>query len=100
MIFQFILWPNSYFPLYGEDYQIEKEGRILGLTGEFISYLIYAFATSLWLLFLARIISGALTANYPLLQAYVADNVSEVERGKAYGILSAALGSGFVGVQH
>ncbi|MEM4086252.1 MAG: MFS transporter [Saccharolobus sp.] len=36
------------------------------------------------------------TANYPLLQAYVADNVSEVERGKAYGILSAALGSGFV----
>lgn len=56
-----------------------------------------AFATHLWMLFVARVIGGFLSAaNMPTVMAYVADVTSEEDRGKGMGIIGAATGLGFI----
>ena len=48
-----------------------------------IAYLIFGFATSLWLLFLSRIVQGAGGGTVGVIQAYVADSTAPEDRARA-----------------
>ena len=64
--------------------------------GTFAGLLLMASATSLWVLFVARIIDGATAGNITVAQAYIADVSKPSERAKSFGILGIAFGIGFL----
>src|SRR6266704_4706181 len=59
-------------------------------------YVLFAFAPSYAVLFLARVISGFASGNISAAQAYVADITSPAERARGMGTIGAAFGIGFV----
>ncbi len=74
-----------------------KPVLMIGIVGLAISFFILAISSKLWMLFVARIIGGILSAaNMPTVTAYVADITSDEERGKGMGIIGAATGLGFI----
>lgn len=79
----------------------DRFGRkpILSLTllGMSLSFLLFGFANSLTLLFVARILQGAFSAALmPVAQAYVVDVTTKDERIKGMGNLGASLAAGFI----
>jgi DHA1 family tetracycline resistance protein-like MFS transporter len=69
---------------------------LIGLFGSFLSYLLFGLATSLTLLFAARICAGIAGANIPTAQAYMADVTTPENRAKGMGLVGAAFGLGFI----
>jgi DHA1 family multidrug resistance protein-like MFS transporter len=70
---------------------------MIGILGLSLSFFLMGVSSSLWMLFVARIIGGILSsANMPTVMAYVADITSPEDRGKGMGIVGAAIGLGFV----
>src|SRR3989475_9952834 len=63
---------------------------LIGLGASAFAYVIFGFATSLWLLFASRIVQGLGGGTTGAAQAYVADTMEPRERAKALGWLSAA----------
>ncbi len=65
----------------------DRHGRrpalLAGLTASAIAYVVFAFADSLWLLFLSRIVQGAGGGTVSVIQAYVTDATKPEERAKA-----------------
>jgi MFS transporter, DHA1 family, tetracycline resistance protein len=59
------------------------------------SYLWLGFAGALWMLFAARLLSGAGAGNIAAAQAYVADITTPETRAKGMGMIGAAFGLGF-----
>lgn len=78
----------------------DKYGRrpilFLSLLGTGIGFLILGFATTLWMLFLGRIIDGITGGNISTAQAYVADVTAPENRAKGMGMIGAAFGLGFI----
>lgn len=78
----------------------DKIGRkpiiLIGLVGSGLSYVTLALASSLVLLFVARIIGGIAGANIATAQAYVADITTPENRARGMGLLGAAFGLGFI----
>ena len=76
----------------------DKVGRrpalMIGLGASALSFLIFAYANSLELLFLCRIVQGAGGGTVGVVQAYVADATKPQDRVKALGWLSAATNAG------
>ncbi len=68
---------------------------IASLTGTAIGFLIMGWASSLPLLFLARIIDGASGGNISTAQAYIADVSTPENRSRSMGLIGAAFGLGF-----
>jgi MFS family permease len=66
----------------------------LGTAGA--AFLIFGFATSLWMLFVSRIVQGLGGGMTAVAQAYVADTMVPSERAKALGWLSAGSSAGVV----
>jgi len=66
----------------------------LVITG--VSYLVYAAATSLTLLFASRMLAGVAGAVLSTAQAYVADTTTPEDRTKGMGLIGAAFGMGFI----
>ncbi|HET7497857.1 MAG TPA: MFS transporter [Candidatus Eisenbacteria bacterium] len=64
------------------------------LTG--VSYLVFAVATSLPVLFLSRIFAGIAGATLSTAQAYIADTTTAENRTKGMGMIGAAFGMGFI----
>jgi len=64
--------------------------------GTGLDYIVMALAPNLALLFIGRVISGITTANVPTAFAYIADITKPEERAKAFGLMGAAFGAGFV----
>jgi multidrug resistance protein len=64
--------------------------------GTVVGFLILAFAHSLWMLFLGRIIDGLTAGNITVAQAYVSDVTEPQNRGKAFGLIGVAFGLGFL----
>jgi len=64
------------------------------LTG--VSYIVYAAATSLTLLFVSRMLAGVAGAVLSTAQAYVADTTRPEDRTKGMGLIGAAFGMGFI----
>src|SRR5918999_2561003 len=71
-----------------------RPALLIGLTASAIAYVIFAFASSLWLLFISRIVQGAGGGTVSVIQAYVADAVPPEDRAKGLGWLSAATNAG------
>ena len=69
---------------------------LCGLLISAVAYLIFAFAGSLWLLFLSRIIQGFGGGTIGVVQAYVADISEGKDRAKSLGWLSAVTSLGAV----
>ncbi|WP_424359624.1 MFS transporter [Methanocella sp. MCL-LM] len=70
---------------------------LIGLFGYGVSFLIYGFATQLWMLFAARMIGGILSGGiYPASLAYIADITSHKDRGRIMGMLGASSGLGMI----
>ncbi|MGE3335929.1 MAG: MFS transporter [Rhodospirillaceae bacterium] len=61
-----------------------------------LSYLVLAFADSLALVVLSRIVGGLMAGNIAAAQAYIADVTSPETRAKGMGILGAAFGLGLI----
>jgi multidrug resistance protein len=69
---------------------------LFGLLVSAVAYVIFAFAGSLWLLFLSRLIQGLGGGTIGVVQAYVADISEQKDRAKALGWLSAVTSLGAV----
>lgn len=69
---------------------------VLGLLGSCLSYLALALASTLPMLFAARILGGIAGANIPTAQAYIADITTPENRARGMGMVGAAFGLGFV----
>jgi len=59
-------------------------------------YLLMAVAPTLGWLFVGRVISGITSASVPTAYAYIADVTPADKRAKAFGLIGAAFGAGFV----
>jgi MFS transporter, DHA1 family, multidrug resistance protein len=70
---------------------------IIGILGYAITMVWFGFATRLWMLFAARILSGILSsATAPTTMAYISDSTPDTERGDGMGMLGAAGGVGTI----
>lgn len=69
---------------------------LLSLFGLGLDYVLMALAPTLGWLFLGRVLSGMLAANYATAGAYIADVTPPERRAAGYGIMGAAWGLGFV----
>jgi multidrug resistance protein len=69
---------------------------LVGLLISAVGYVTFAYADSLWLLFVSRIIQGLGGGTIGVVQAYVADISVEKDRAKALGWLSAVTSLGAV----
>ena len=85
-------------PLLGE--LSDRYGRrpvlIFSLIGTVFSFVILAIAQSLAVLFVARIVDGLSGGNITTARAYIADVTREEDRARAFGLLGAAFGLGFI----
>ena len=61
-----------------------------------ISYLIFAQAQVIWLLFVARVITGITGATFATANAYMADITPADKRAASFGMIGAAFGVGFI----
>ena len=64
--------------------------------GTFAGFLLLAFSGSLWLVFLSRIIDGLTAGNIVVAQAYISDVTEPKNRSRAFGIVGASFGLGFL----
>src|SRR5688572_2256611 len=69
---------------------------IFSLLGTVVSFVMLALAGSLAMLFAARIVDGLSGGNIATARAYIADITGEGDRAKAFGLLGAAFGLGFI----
>lgn len=69
---------------------------LLCLLGTSISLTLFATAQTLTQLFIARILDGITGGNNSVAQAIIADSSSGNDRAKAFGMLGAVMGLGFV----
>jgi DHA1 family tetracycline resistance protein-like MFS transporter len=69
---------------------------LVSIFGTFIGFLMLAFAQNIWMLFLARIIDGLTAGNISIAQAYISDVTAPKDRSKAFGLIGAAFGLGFI----
>ena len=69
---------------------------IFSLLGTVVSFVMLAVATSLPMLFAARIVDGLSGGSITTARAYIADITTEENRAKAFGVLGAAFGLGFI----
>ncbi len=83
-------------PLWGR--VSDKYGRrpaiIAGLLAGAVSFTVFGFATSIWMLFLSRLIQGVGGGTTGVLQAYVGDASAPKDRARALGWLTSATSAG------
>jgi MFS family permease len=83
-------------PLWGRfsDRYGRRPALLIALGASAVSYVVFGFAASLWLLFLSRLVQGAGGGTTGVIQAYVADATRPEDRAKSLGWLSAATNAG------
>jgi DHA1 family tetracycline resistance protein-like MFS transporter len=69
---------------------------VFSLVGTVVSFAMLALAQSVAMLFLARIVDGLSGGNISTARAYVADVTEPKDRARAYGLIGAAFGLGFI----
>ena len=65
-------------------------------SGTCAGFLMIAFAQSLWMLFVGRILDGLTAGNLSTAQAYISDHTKPEDRAKAFGVIGVAFGIGFM----
>ena len=83
-------------PIWGRvsDRYGRRPALLIGLSASAMAYVVFGLATSVWLLFLSRLVQGAGGGTTGVAQAYVADTVEPADRARALGWLSAATSAG------
>jgi len=71
-----------------------RPALLIGLSASAAAYVVFGLATTVWLLFLSRVVQGAGGGTTGVAQAYVADTVQPADRARALGWLSAATSAG------
>jgi MFS transporter, DHA1 family, tetracycline resistance protein len=69
---------------------------LLGFSGLALSFFVTALATSMAVLIVVRLFSGAMQSNISVANAYVADITPPAERARRFGMLGAMFGIGFI----
>ena len=95
----FSLMQLLFAPLWGR--LSDRVGRrplvLLGIAGYALAQLLFGMATSLWLLYGARVLGGVLaSATIPSASAYVSDATSDAERGRGMAWLGSSVSLGAV----
>ena len=72
-----------------------KPMLIISQIGTLIGFLVMARATTLWMLYVARVLDGATAGNLSLAQAYISDNTRPEHRAKSFALIGIAFGVGF-----
>jgi multidrug resistance protein len=85
-------------PLWGRfsDRYGRRPALLVGLLVSAVAYVIFAYASTLWLLLLSRVVQGLGGGTIGVVQAYVADASDPRDRAKSLGWLSAATSFGAV----
>jgi multidrug resistance protein len=85
-------------PLWGlfSDGYGRRPALLVGLLISAVAYVIFAYASTLWLLLLSRVVQGLGGGTIGVVQAYVADASDPKDRAKSLGWLSAATSFGAV----
>ncbi|WP_424001617.1 MFS transporter [Haloarcula salina] len=69
---------------------------VVSLCGSVVAWTVFGLATALWVLFVSRMLAGAMGGNLSTAQAYVADVTPPERRAAALGFIGAAFGLGFI----
>lgn len=69
---------------------------IISQVGTVLSFVLLGVANTLPLLFAARLLDGISGGNISTAQAYISDVVDEKDRARAFGLIGAAFGLGFI----
>lgn len=85
-------------PLWGRfsDRYGRRPALLVGLLVSAVAYVIFAYASTLWLLLISRVVQGLGGGTIGVVQAYVADASDPRDRAKSLGWLSAATSFGAV----
>lgn len=98
MYFAFAFTQFLFSPLIGN--LSDRYGRrpllLLAVFGLGIDYIFSALAPSLAWLFVGRAIAGLCGSSYVIANAYIADVTAPENRAKAFGLIGAAFGLGFI----
>lgn len=68
---------------------------LLSQAGTFAGFVAIGSATSLWMVYVGRILDGLTAGNLSTAQAYISDHTKPEDRAKAFGIIGVAFGIGF-----
>ena len=84
LIATFSIAQLTFAPMWGRfsDRFGRRPALILGLCTSAIAFLVFAFATSVWMLFITRLIQGVGGATTGVAQAYVADSTNPKDHTK------------------
>ncbi len=98
MFFAFSATQFVFGPLLGNlsDAHGRRPLLLLSVFGLGADYLFSAFAPSLFWLFVGRAIAGLCGSSYVIANAYIADITKPEDRARAFGLMGAAFGVGFV----
>lgn len=69
---------------------------LLSIAGLGIDYVLTAFAPTIAWLFVGRLVAGIFGASYSTANAFIADITEPADRAKAFGMVGAAFGIGFI----
>ena len=98
MYFAFAFTQFLFSPLMGN--LSDRFGRrpllLLAVFGLGIDYVFSALAPSLFWLFVGRALAGLCGSSYVIANAYIADVTAPADRARAFGLIGAAFGVGFV----
>jgi multidrug resistance protein len=83
-------------PLWGRvsDRYGRRPALIIGLAFSAVAYVVFSYASTIWLLLLSRLIQGAGGGTTGVIQAYVADATEPENRARSLGWISAATNLG------
>jgi MFS family permease len=83
-------------PLWGRvsDRYGRRPALIAGLAFSAVAYVVFSYATSIWLLLLSRLVQGAGGGTTGVIQAYVTDATEPEQRARSLGWISAATNAG------
>jgi MFS family permease len=78
----------------------DKVGRrrmlLISQCGTLAGFLMLAWSSSLWMVFLGRILDGITAGNLSLAQAYISDHTKPENRAKSFAVIGIAFGVGFM----
>lgn len=86
-------------PMWGRlsDRYGRKPVILIGIAGNFITFLMQGFAQSIVMLTLTRTLAGVITsATLPTAMAYMADITRDEDRSRGVGLMGAAMGMGMI----
>ena len=69
---------------------------LVSQAGTCAGFIILGLSTSLWMVFVGRILDGLTAGNLSTAQAYISDHTAPENRAKAFGVIGIAFGIGFM----